>query len=158
MLLPTSTIDSRFSLRNCPACGQEERVPLFDLKGDQFCSPNPTYDRDWANLLKLKETDSFFIDRCSSCQFVYSRFLPDAEFLETVYDKVINFQNCRQYSENGSSYSRRMRYLANLVDLVEGDSPLTALDFGSGLGVTLRLLDAISVKAVGYDPSPVRHE
>jgi 2-polyprenyl-3-methyl-5-hydroxy-6-metoxy-1,4-benzoquinol methylase len=158
MMEPTISTDSRFSIRQCPACGSDKRRPLFNLKANQFCSINTTYDKNFLKLLQLGENDSFPIDRCNACQFVYARMLPNADFLRAVYDNVISFPDCRGFSENDSSYVRRMNYLASMSMINCLEPPLKALDFGSGLGVTLRLLAAMSIEAVGYDPSPVRTE
>lgn len=154
----SATADSRFSIRICPACGGGGRQLLFDLKAHQFCSVNPTYDEKFLELLRLEEGDHFPIDRCVDCGFVYARLLPTEDFLTTVYEDVITFRDCREHSENSSSYSRRMHYIATLVELSSLNHLSKALDFGCGLGVTLRLLGAISAQAVGYDPSPVRAE
>lgn len=152
----TAITDKRFSIRTCPFCGSEERRALFNLDAYRFCSVNPTYDQDFLKLLQLKETDTFPIDRCEKCEFVYARLLPAPEFLKTVYENVISFPECREHSENNSSYARRMKYTSSLIDLKPVSGSLTALDFGAGLGVTQRLLSAVSVQVVGYDPSPIR--
>ena len=49
-----------------------------------------------------------------------------------------------------------MRYVAELIELAPPGDPLRALDYGSGLGVTLRMLAACGVDATGFDPSAVR--
>lgn len=152
----TASSDDRFSVRSCPLCGSDEGQRLFNLRPDQFCSVNPTYDQNVLTMLHLKETDVFPVVRCKSCEFVYARLLPTPEFLKTVYEKVISFRECCEHSENNSSYARRMKYTSTLMDLKPESGPLSALDFGAGLGVTQRLLSAVSVHVVAYDPSPIR--
>jgi SAM-dependent methyltransferase len=87
---------------------------------------------------------------------VYARLLPPPDFLSCVYDKVIRYEDCVEGSENAESYARRMRYLATLLVLAKQERHLKALDFGCGLGVTLRVLSAVVRDTVGFDPSPAR--
>jgi len=82
--------------------------------------------------------------------------LPSDDFLKLVYERVILFSECQAGSENGPGYARRMRYVATLMDLCAVRENFRALDFGCGLGVTLRLLHSANATVIGYDPSPVR--
>jgi 2-polyprenyl-3-methyl-5-hydroxy-6-metoxy-1,4-benzoquinol methylase len=146
----------RFTLRPCPACGSEERRTLFELNASQFCRANYTYAENYNELLGLAGNELFPIDRCVACGFIYARLLPADDFLKLVYDKVISFNECYAGSENGAGYARRMRYVATLMDLCAVKDNFHALDFGCGLGVTLRLLRSVNATVIGYDPSPVR--
>jgi SAM-dependent methyltransferase len=148
--------DSRLAVRACPLCGCGDRRVLLTLEAAQFCSVNWTYSADFRALLSLPAGALFPIDRCMGCGFVYARLLPDEGFLATVYDRVIAQGECVSGSENIASYGRRLRYVAQLLDLAPASAPLSALDFGSGLGVTLRILRACQVRAWGLDPSNSR--
>jgi SAM-dependent methyltransferase len=148
--------DSRFAVRCCPLCGGGERRLLLTLEAARFCSVNWTYSVDFRALLRLPAEALFPIDRCMGCGFVYARLLPDEGFLAVVYDRVIAQAECVSGSENIASYSRRLRYVAQLLDLAPTRAHLSALDFGSGLGVTLRILRACQVRAWGLDPSHSR--
>lgn len=148
--------NSAFSTRVCPCCGSSKRSLLFELKAEQFCSVNWTYSNNYRELLGIPENVVFPIDRCSSCGFVYSRLLPSEEFLTVVYDEVILGELCRAGSENTGSYARRMRYIATLLETAGQDKVLKALDFGCGLGISLKLLATAGIQAVGFDPSHKR--
>lgn len=154
----TALTDTRFAVRCCPFCGESRPQILFDLAAAQFCSANWSYSKDYAELLGISAEAAFPVDRCESCGFIYARFLPDPEFLTTVYDRVIVYEKCLEGSENRSSHARRLAYVATLIGLAPAAEPQRALDYGCGLGVSLRILQAASVEAVGYDPSPVRNE
>lgn len=145
-----------FSVRLCPACGSGERLTLCELKPEQFCSTNWTYSNNYKELLNILDDMVFPIDRCIACGFVYARLLPATEFLSCVYDKVISRKGCLVGSENHLSYARRMRYIAVLLEMVSQKSALKALDFGCGLGISLKLLSAAGIEAIGFDPSNVR--
>ncbi len=147
---------ARFSVRRCPACGSEKRSTLFKLNAAQFCRANWTYSENYNELLELTGNESFPVDRCVTCGFVYARLLPSQDFLKLVYERVISFSECHAGSENAPGYARRMRYVATLLDLCASKEDLHALDFGCGLGVTLRLLHSVNATVIGYDPSPVR--
>jgi SAM-dependent methyltransferase len=148
--------DSRFAVRSCPLCGCGDRRLLLSLEAAQFSSVNCTYSADFRALLGLPAEALFPIDRCTGCGFVYARLLPDEGFLADVYDRVIGQPECVSGSENLASYSRRLRYVAQLLDLAPVRADLSALDFGSGIGVTLRILRACQVSAWGLDPSSSR--
>ena len=48
-----------------------------------------------------------------------------------------------------------MRYIATLLDLAPKEC-LKILDYGCGLGVTLRIFRSAGVEAIGFDPSTIR--
>jgi len=149
---------SQFSTRVCPACAGTAADCVLDLQAASFCSPNPTYSREYQVLLGVDEHTSFPVVRCNTCGFVYAQLEPDAGFLNTLYEKVIGSSHNAQANEQRSGYALRMRYVADLVSLAPLDGPNKALDFGCGLGITLRMLNAAGVKAVGYDNSEVRRQ
>jgi SAM-dependent methyltransferase len=151
-----TTLDSRFSLRSCPCCGSKERCQVFDLPLDAFCRANWSYASDYADVLALEGDARFPIARCSNCGFLYAELEPSATFLTLLYDRVVRHDSNRQAAEGRASVARRMAYVGLLLELAPPDRALTALDFGCGLGTTLRLLVAAGVTAIGYDVSAVR--
>jgi SAM-dependent methyltransferase len=145
-----------FSMRICPHCGSSKQTPLFELETEQFCSVNWTYSSNYRELLGIPEDVVFPIDRCLSCGFVYSRLLPSSDFLSCVYEKVISKEGCLEGSQNALSYARRMQYIATLLEMVTEEMDLKALDFGCGLGISLRLLSVAGIQTIGFDPSQLR--
>ena len=154
-MAPT-THDSRFALRPCPWCASHERRRIFDLPLDAFCSVNWSYVVDYANVLELTGDTRFPIARCGNCRFLYAELEPSAEFLTRLYDQAVRHDINSQAAEGRASIVRRMGYVAILLALASPDRALTALDFGCGLGTTLRLLAAAGIAAVGYDASATR--
>jgi hypothetical protein len=86
----------------------------------------------------------------------FAAWLPNEEFLTALYERVIQRTECISGSENQTSRARRLRYVAELLELAPQEEPSRALDYGSGLGITLRILAACDVDAVGFDPSTMR--
>jgi SAM-dependent methyltransferase len=150
------TLVSRFAPRACPCCTSIRRRRIFDLTLDAFCSVNWSYVKDYANVLDLAGDVRFPIARCVECGFVYAELQPSAELLMCLYDRVVRHDCNREVAESRASVARRMRYVATLLQLAPPDRALTALDFGCGLGATLRLLVAAGVASIGYDPSLLR--
>ena len=148
--------DGRFSLRSCPCCGSNERCRVFDLPLDAFCGVNWSYASDYADVLALAGDARFPIARCSTCGFLYAELEPSAAFLTRLYDRVVRHDSNHQAAEGRASVARRMAYVGLLLELAPPDRALTALDFGCGLGTTLRLLVAAGITAIGYDASTVR--
>lgn len=141
--------------RACPLCDADEAETLAELEAAEFCRTNWTYDPRFRELLALPEPATFPLRRCTFCGFVYAGLLPDAAFLTKLYDEVIRGAECIEGSEHRASYARRLRYAAELIELAPAGP---ALDYGSGLGVTVRILRACGVEAVGYEPSATRRD
>jgi len=139
--------------RACPLCCDPVGETLMELEAEEFCRTNWTYARDFRAMLALPARAVFPIHRCARCRFVYAALLPDAAFLAKVYDRVISEPDCLEGSENRNSYARRLRYAAELLELSPGGR---ALDYGSGVGVTSRVLAACGVDSVAFDPSVLR--
>lgn len=144
--------------RRCPLCESNEHETVVDLEADAFCRTNWTYSADYRMILGIAESARFPIVRCRRCAMVFALLLPDADFLIALYDRVIQKAECVAGSENRPGYGRRLRYVAELLELAPPADPLRALDYGSGLGVTLRILRACGVGATGFDPSALRSD
>lgn len=142
--------------RPCPLCESSENETVVELEAATFCLTNLTYSPDFRAILGIGDQALFPVVRCLGCAMVYAPLLPDPAFLVTLYDRVIQKEACVAGSENRSSYARRLRYVAELLELAPPAHPLRALDYGSGLGVTLRILHACGVDATGFDPSALR--
>ncbi|HKR64506.1 MAG TPA: class I SAM-dependent methyltransferase [Thermoanaerobaculia bacterium] len=147
-----------FRSRACPLCGGTEGATLFAPEAEEFCSTNSTYDPRWRELLDLPKPSHFPIRRCARCGFVFAELLPDDDFLAALYDRVIVEERCVEGSEFSESYAARLRSVADLLELTKRLPQRKALDYGSGAGVTLRILAACNVDAVGFEPSAMRAE
>lgn len=145
-----------FATRRCPLCGGRGTT-LIAPEAAEFSRTNFTYAEKFRQLLGLDDPARFPIDRCTQCGFVYAAELPPPEFLDVLYDVVIDRDRCIEGSENRSGYARRLRYVADLLDLAPAGDP-RALDYGSGLGVTLRIFRTVNVPAIGFDPSALRRD
>lgn len=146
-----------FTPRACPLCGSSEGEIVLEPEAAEFCRTNWSYDQRWREILGLPNPAVFPLRRCASCGLVYAALLPDDEFLNTLYDRVISGKLCVEGSEHDQSYANRLRYVADLLQL-GSNTQAKALDFGSGAGVTLRIFEACNVEAVGYEPSELRAE
>jgi hypothetical protein len=145
-----------FRERACPLCGSSEARTILDPEAAAFCRTNWSYAADAGAILGLDAAARFPIVECARCGLVRALLLPSDEFLSTLYDRVIQREACVAGSENRDSYARRCRYVADLVELAAPGA--RALDFGSGLGVTQRILQACGVECIGYDPSALRQD
>jgi SAM-dependent methyltransferase len=142
-------------VRACPLCDSRDADTLFEPEAAEFCATNWSYREDYRALLRLPPQATFPIVRCRKCELVYAKLLPDDAFLAKLYDEVIREDDCVKGSENRESYARRLRYVAELIELAP-EGTHRALDYGSGLGVTSRILRSCGVETVAYDPSSLR--
>jgi SAM-dependent methyltransferase len=145
-------------LRTCPLCGSNEHETVVELEAAAFCRTNWTYSPEFRAILGIGDRAVFPVVRCRRCAMVYAALLPDEAFLTALYDRVIQKEACVEGSENRPGYARRLRYVAELLELAPAGEPLRALDYGSGLGVTLRILRTCGVDATGFDPSALRSD
>lgn len=145
-----------FQSRDCPHCRSSQREIVFNVEVDEFCRINWSYNSNYRSVLAIEEFTYFPIDRCLQCGFVYARLLPSAEFLNKLYERVINADIAAKASWNLQDLARRLGYVGKLCRLIRDDQDRAVLDFGCGFGATARLLADCGMKIVAYDPSPVR--
>jgi SAM-dependent methyltransferase len=131
---------------------------LFNLEVDQFCGINWSYNSDYRTILGITDSRYFPIDRCLQCGFIYARLLPSAEFLNKIYEGVINGKIAEKASWNLQDLARRLGYIEKLFCLMLDHYDRAILDFGCGFGATSRLLADCGLKTVAYDPSRIRVE
>lgn len=130
----------------------------MELEADAFCRVNWTYAPDFRQILGIADVAMFPIVQCRRCAMVFALLLPDDALLRALYDRVIRGAECIAGSENRHGHARRLRYVAELLELAPAVEPLRALDYGTGLGVTLRIFRACGVDATGFDPSALRRD
>lgn len=147
---------SVFKERCCPCCGETNSHTLFNLKASEICASNWSYSLNYQNILKLEPEACFPIERCLSCDFIYAGLLPSEEFLNLLYDKVIDVQLAEEGSKDSGDFARRLRYVAQLPQLVENQKNIKLLDYGSGYGITSKLLNLIDIDVYAFDSSQSR--
>jgi hypothetical protein len=140
--------------RSCPLCGSDDATTRVDLTAESFCSVNWSYRQDYDAILGVARDSRWPVRTCSRCGLSFAGLLPDPAFLDRVYETVIRKDDCIRGAENAEGHARRLRYAATLLRLAPADAK--ALDFGSGIGVTVRILVACGVDAIGFDPSATR--
>lgn len=143
-------------MRLCPCCESSERTRIFDLPAQEFCAANWTYSKDYPRILDIAPEARFPVSQCLHCGFLYAELAPDAAFLALVYEEVIRHEDNLVANEVARGYAHRMRYIADLLELAHPRQALRGLDYGCGLGVTLRLMESVGVKSVGFDASSIR--
>lgn len=128
------------------------------LDVDTIFANNWSYRLEEKRSLQLAGDSSFPIVECRQCKFVYAMKLPDREFFQKIYDRVIDEEAARQSNLGIGSMTYRMDYLATLLRLLpDNGKEKTILDFGCGFGPTLHLLKALpNIKALGYENSELR--
>src|SRR6516165_1904159 len=103
-----------FQNRDCPLCRSSEREMMFNLEVDQFCRINWSYNSDYRTILGIEDIKYFPIDRCVQCGFIYARFLPSTEFLNKIYELVINGKIAEKVSWDLQDLARRLGYIGKL--------------------------------------------
>lgn len=130
----------------------------MSLKSEDIFMANWSYRKHEISALQVANEMSFPIVECLSCNFFYAKYLPNIDFLNVIYDVVIDEVAARTSNFDVDSMAYRMKYLSALLRLLpKKQSVMSVLDFGCGFGPTLHLLDALpSIRAVGYENSSLR--
>ncbi len=151
--------NNSLTTRNCPNCESASTRVLLNAKPVDFCNSNWTYRRNWPEILGAEFQDQCFpIVECIGCGFIFAKILPSPEFLTQVYDEVIDKDIAAKASRDPTDIARRLRYISQSLLLVSRNPAPKALDYGCGFGMTLKLLLAAGVQAIGFDPSELRIE
>lgn len=167
--MPNVTTDSRHGAglmlpqinRDCPLCRSADRRMLCNLPARCFGQANPTYREDYCRIIGVDPELLFPLVRCNTCGFDYAGWLPDAGFLQRVYEDAIDHSKTMTgtliFREDLLSFAAfvlraAMRYLNYRP------RPLKLLDYGCGYGRLLGMIAMREVTSVGYEPSSIRAE
>lgn len=152
-------IPSCFTTRACPHCGSSDHGTLLRLDREALVRSNWSYRAEAAQGLPIEPGQTFPIEECRSCGFVFAGLLPDAAFLHAVYDRVIDAEAALLDNLSPASLAWKMGHLRTVLALLADDPCPTVLDYGCGFGPALQVLNAVpSVRAWGYETSEIRLE
>lgn len=152
-------VDMKFELikRTCPLCGSENREKLFEISAKTFCDINPTYSRQYTEILDIDENMSFPIVSCSECDFIYAEQLLSPQGLGLVYEQIIDPQLGLSYAARPSWVGHQLKMAGMLLrelSLVFPDTEkLKILDFGCGQGTILKAMNGLHIKCIGFETS-----
>jgi SAM-dependent methyltransferase len=152
------TVPSGFAARRCPICDSSHGRTLLELEANAIFAANWSYRPETRETLSLTADQRFPIDECGECGFIYAALLPGDDFLEAIYEKVIDSQKARASNYLPANLAAKMDYLRTLFRLcAPGDESIRILDFGCGFGPALKLANAApSIDAIGYETSQAR--
>lgn len=141
--------------RVCPLCGSTRSEVAIHLSAYEIVMANWSYRQNKFANMGIDPAAMFSIQRCADCAFVYAGVLPPQDFLDFVYDELIDVEAARQESYSPNNLANRMEYLAVLVRLMPTGGKV--LDFGCGFGPTLALLKNVhGIETVGFETSEAR--
>jgi SAM-dependent methyltransferase len=157
MLLEART--ARFSVRECPACGDARQEQLLTLPARLFCEANATYRRDYSKTLRVDPGETFPVVTCVRCRFVFAGLLPEQTFLDDLYEEVIDPEIGFRESTALTWTSHLLNLGSRLLDVLARKSlegRARVLDFGCGYGTLLKAIEGPRVTAFGFETSPRR--
>lgn len=144
-----------FQRRACPLCNSSSHSQVLRLTAEEIVRANWTYRGEMLGSFHGEIPNAFDIVQCDDCAFVFAGLLPSNDFLEIIYDQVIDVDAARRESYRPRNIARRMSDLSVLLILI-GDGG-SVLDYGCGFGSTLGLLRSVQgVRCVGFDTSGAR--
>ena len=133
-------------LRDCSICGESGPKVLLQLPAKRFCELNWTYRRDFSRVLGIGDDQPFPIVECGKCGFVYAGLLPDSQFLEAVYEKVIDPEKGLFESFKPEWVAHQFRlaalFLESISAVFPNESSLAMLDYGCGYGTLVKALSS----------------
>ena len=142
--------------RHCPLTDRPAARVLAYASAAAVARGNPTYRGGYADILGISPDDEFpFVEGPTG--FVYSGWLPPDDFLERVYEKVI---------DHAKTVTTTLAYRQVLLEfggaflqlaIDKGSAPpLRLLDYGCGYGALLQILSSRDIVSLGYEPSSER--
>lgn len=149
---------SQLLTRTCPFCGSRSSTLLLSLVAADFCEINWSYAKNYREIVDILNEDSFPIDRCDSCGFVFARYLLSDNLMEKVYEEVIDVRLVEKTICESRDLVRRLSYIIQLVRLLPPQVHNKVLDYGCGFGRTSAILADLGFDVTAYDPSPKRRE
>lgn len=146
--------------RNCPACDHDRYEILLSVTAGQVCSANSTYRRDALGRLGVRGDSAYPVGLCGRCGFAFATLLPTPQFLETVYDDVIDPDQGFFESTGPTWVAHQLRLGSSLLDSLSrvfgAGSSFRVLDLGCGYGSLVRAIQGPRVSCEGFETSPRR--
>lgn len=138
-------------------CGSRDGKTLVAIRAEQFCRLNSTYRAEaWENL-GIQRDASFPIVECRCCRFVFAGLLPSPEFLETIYETVIDAQRGLFEAGDPAWVAHQLELggllLRGLAAAFAFEHDFRVLDFGCGYGSLVNALSGPRVRCLGYESS-----
>lgn len=149
----------------CPSCDSPRNVTKFvagfasSAVGDfirKSFNQDPLAIGDW----------DYHLSECRDCGLVFQRFVGDDAFLKEFYSSWVWDTSNPEKEAPGYKYdianyreSRDAHECMTVASFLQKPlSAITALDYGMGLALWVRIAAKLGVKAYGFDLSPVREE
>jgi 2-polyprenyl-3-methyl-5-hydroxy-6-metoxy-1,4-benzoquinol methylase len=153
-------VDHFVERQRCPICdGSAEHIvqlsftePPLRRYLEDFYSPQGGVE------FKFLEATSYVLDRCSKCDLIYQRNVPDQFLLHKLYEEWIDPRKVWETYDR----DRELDYYRDMAKEVEtmirlvGKSRPKVLDFGMGWGRWCRMAQAFECDAFGCELSEAR--
>ena len=142
--------------RACPLTGEPAARVVAYAPASVVAASNPTYRENYPDILGVSPDDEFpFVE--SPAGFLYAGWTPPDDFLERVYEDVID--HSRTVTTTIAYRQTLLEFGAAFMRLIletKTNRPLHLLDFGCGYGALLNILGSRDIISVGYEPSAER--
>jgi SAM-dependent methyltransferase len=136
--------------RACPVCAAEPCRVVLDLPYDT--DPISAYLKTFYSGrfdLSLVAGERFEVDKCLHCGLLFQRFVPNPPLLNELYGSVAIADRQEVGRTRGLSVRQSYSHQVEQMIMYWGGDPsaLRVLDFGSGTGLWLRMVDAYGCEA-----------
>lgn len=151
---------NQIQISNCKICGKlgylffEKKYSNEELK---------TFFNDFYGITYLKNINEYLKDKkytilkCSECNFIWQKFIPDEKFSNFLYEEVIDKNLSLNKSLKFEKISRRKsNYKFTAILNYFNKEKINVLDFGAGWGSWLLNQDKNKVNRFAYEISPSR--
>lgn len=148
-----------FKIQNkCPICKKKGDVifqkDFNDKKILKFFQQE--YSSNATKFLKKKlENKKFVLLKCNFCQFVWQKNIPNKNFINEIYDKIIDKNKSlnKAIIKLSKKQIRKNNYEISFIKSFLNKNKLNILDFGAGWGDWLKSLEDRNVKRYGFEIS-----
>ncbi len=163
----TTHTTPNFSHRNCPLCHSTAAIPVIDIPVKTFCDTNFAYVKEGYKKLGFSGEETFPLVRCNYCGFVRAAFLPDGNFLNEVYEELIDPAICKRYSlsnevqaANQTLFENSLSFLNQIRNQEKERQPeeIKILDYGAGWGGYLDIARSRGAQTFAFEISRSRSQ
>lgn len=120
---------------NCPVCSNQKNKLLFKTPyiSEKILKFLNEYYENKMPIHLLKKFDYELLE-CIKCKFIFQKYIPDKEFSNEIYDKIISPERSLKKKIDSKDSNLKYENEIRLIKNIFKDKKIKILEFGAGWG------------------------
>ena len=98
--------------KNCPICSESKFKTIFSLPYKNISFLKNYYEDRINPYLNELEKHDYVISECLNCSLIFQKYIPNENFAEQLYEKIIDDDESKKKKENLSNVGcLKVRYI-----------------------------------------------